>query len=82
MYRKFHVNAFGLALGLLWAGGVFVLGLLVSFGHGEMFMELISSFYPGYEATLTGSVIGAVWAFVNAYIGGVIFAWLYNKLSQ
>jgi hypothetical protein len=29
-----------------------------------------------------GSVIGAVWGFVDWGIAGVIFAWLYNKINN
>jgi hypothetical protein len=29
-----------------------------------------------------GSIIGAVWGFVDWGIAGVIFAWLYNKINN
>jgi hypothetical protein len=36
----------------------------------------------GFSFTPLGSVIGAVWGFVDWGIAGVIFAWLYNWLSK
>ena len=82
MLRRINVKAFGLALGLTWAGGIFILGFAASFGYGVEIVDFISKGYIGYEATLKGASIGAVWAFVDAFIGGVIFAWLYNKFSS
>jgi len=43
---------------------------------------MISSLYIGYAATLLGSIIGAIWAFVDGFIGGVIVAWLYNAFQK
>jgi len=36
----------------------------------------------GYSATIVGILIGAVWGFIDAFIGGVVLAWLYNKLLK
>jgi hypothetical protein len=32
--------------------------------------------------TPVGSLIGMVWGLIDAGIGGAIFAWLYNLLSE
>jgi hypothetical protein len=82
MLRRINIKALGLSLGLTWAGGVFVLGFAASFGYGVDLVEFISRFYLGYEATLIGALVGALWAFVDAFIGGVVIAWLYNKFSS
>ena len=82
MLRKLNVNAFGLAFGLTWAGATFLLGVLASFGYGTDLVSFLSKLYIGYEATLVGSIFGALWAFVDAYIGGVAIAFLYNKFSS
>jgi hypothetical protein len=37
--------------------------------------------YRGYSLTVAGSLIGAVWAFFDALIGGAIFAWLYDFIG-
>jgi hypothetical protein len=38
--------------------------------------------YRGYNLTLAGSLIGAVWAFFDGLIGGAIFAWLYDAIGE
>ena len=80
---KLDVKACGLALGILWGAGLLILGLLAMCGnYGAGFVNGLGSVYIGYKATLLGSIIGAIWGFVDAGIGGVIFAWLYNKLAR
>ena len=80
---KLDVKAFGLTLGIVWGAGVFLMGLVAMFfDWGNLFIVLISSLYIGYKATLLGSIIGGIWGFVDAGIGGVVVAWLYNKLAR
>jgi hypothetical protein len=33
------------------------------------------------EPTFVGAVTGAVWAFVDGFIAGLMLAWFYNKLA-
>ena len=80
---KLNVKAFGLAVGIVWSVGMFVLGIIaMAFGWGGKFVEILSSLYIGYKATFLGSIIGAVWGFIDAGIGGIIVAWLYNKFAK
>ena len=75
------VVSLGLAVGLTWALGVFVLGLMAGlFGWGVPIVAVLSSLYIGYMPSFVGSVTGAVWGFVDGFIGGVLIAWLYNRL--
>jgi hypothetical protein len=48
------------------------------FVYGELFVATIGTMYVGYDATIVGSLIGGAFAFVCAFICGIIFAWLYN----
>ena len=80
--KKLDIKAFGLSAGIIWGAAVFLLGLAASTGYGGAFMNLIASVYPGYTATFQGSIIGGVIGFIDMRIGGLIFAWLYNKLSK
>lgn len=81
--HKLDVKAFGLTLGIIWGVSVFIMGLLAKFfGYGAGLIAGLSTVYIGTEATLVGSLIGAGWAFLDAGIGGLIIAWLYNKLSK
>lgn len=82
MLRKLNVNAIGLSFGLTWAGAIFILGVLASFGYGVDLVSFLSELYIGYEATLVGSILGAIWAFAYAYIVGVVIASFYNKFSR
>ena len=80
---KLDVKAFALSVGIVWAVGAFILGIsAMLFGWGTAWLELISSCYIGYKATLMGSIIGAVWGFFDAGIGAALVAWLYNKLVK
>ncbi len=79
---KFNIKSFALTCGLWWGCGVFFIAWWL------MFLEesgadpiLISRLYPGFSISPMGSVIGLVWGFFDAAIGGAIFAWLYNFFS-
>lgn len=75
--------AFGLAAGILWGLGVLVTGLAAAlFGYGIQFVNVVGSFYIGYAPTVVGSIIGGVWGFFDALIGGFVFALLYNFLTK
>ena len=74
------VVSLGLAVGVTWAFGVFLLGLAAAlFDWGVPVVAVLSSVYIGYSPSFVGSIAGAVWGFVDGFIGGVIMAWLYNK---
>ena len=82
---KLDVRAFGLAMGILWSAGVFVLDVaaMVMPGRwGEAIISILSNVYVGYEPSILGAVIGAAWAFADGLVGGVLLAWLYNKLAK
>lgn len=81
---KLNVKAFGLACGIIWGASLFCFGLLamVAPGYCADFVHAIGSKYLGYNISFIGSIIGAVWGFIDAGIGGAILAWLYNKLAK
>ncbi|WP_458190425.1 bacteriophage holin [Haladaptatus sp. NG-WS-4] len=74
--------AFGVACGMLWAGAVVVLGLTARIGWGKRWERLLADVYRGYNETISGLAIGAVWAFFDALTGGYLFARLYNHFRQ
>ena len=81
---KLDVKAFGLALGILWGASVLIMGI-IAMGAPDYcgnFVAAMGTKYIGYKATILGSIIGGVWGFIDAGIGGLILAWLYNKLSK
>jgi hypothetical protein len=80
---KLDVKAFGLALGLVWGGITFLLGLLdMLYFWGNSWGKMMTMVYIGYTPTLIGSVIGAIWGFVYAGVLGFAVAWLYNRLVE
>ena len=80
---KLDVKAFALAIGIVWSVAMFILGIMAMVcGWGAKFVEILSLLYIGYSPTLLGSIIGAVWGFVDAGIGAAVVAWLYNKFAK
>ncbi|UCH48460.1 MAG: bacteriophage holin [Betaproteobacteria bacterium] len=80
---KLDVHAFALTCGLVWGIGLFVLTWwIIAFDGASTDPTLLGSIYRGYSITPVGSVIGLIWGLVDGFIGGTIFAWLYNLLAS
>lgn len=80
---KLNVTAIGLALGVVYAIGMFVMGLIAMyFDVGNPLVELVGTLYIGYNDTIVGSLIGAGWGFLDGFVFGVIFAWFYNLVAS
>jgi hypothetical protein len=78
---KLNVKAFAIACGLIWGGCALVFGLWASFfAPAAGVVDFLGQFYIGYAAGFVGAIIGLVWGFIDAAIGGLILAWLYNLL--
>lgn len=81
--NKIDPKAFGLACGILWAAGIAFMGLTATVcTWAQPFVDVVGTMYVGYTASIVGAVIGAVWGFIDAGIGGALLAWLYNKLVK
>jgi hypothetical protein len=82
-YSRVHVVGLGVALGVTWALGVFVMGLAAHWGHyGVEMVTFLGHVYVGYVPGVVGAVVGAVWAFVDMFITGVIIGVVYNKVTH
>ena len=78
---KLDALKFGLSCAIVWAAAVLVLGITgSSIGYGAGFVRVIGKLYLGYKMTPAGIVIGMIWAFADAGIGGWLVAALYNLL--
>jgi len=80
---KLNVKAFALTCSLIWGFGLFVLTwwiILTSGATGDT--TLIGRIYLGYRITPLGSFIGLIWALLDGFVGGAIFAWLYNVIAK
>ena len=82
---KLQLKAVAIAAAILWGGAI----LMVSLGnmlwppYGGAFLQMVASVYPGYDPASGGAsiIIGTLWGLVDGAIAGLIFGWLYNKLS-
>ncbi len=77
---KLNVKSFGLALGIVWGGIIFLFGVMDMFyfwgnAWGKV-MHLV------YMPTLLGSLAGAILGFVYASLIGFAVAWLYNRFVE
>ncbi len=79
---KLNIRAFALTCGILWGLGLFSLTWwFIAFDGSTGEPTLIGKIYRGYTISPIGSIIGLVYAFFDALVGGAIFAWLYNKIA-
>jgi hypothetical protein len=79
---KLNIKAFALTCGLIWGFGVlFLTWWLILLEGNNPAPCFLNRIYHGYTMTPVGSLIGAIWGFVDAGIGGAIFAWLYNLIA-
>jgi hypothetical protein len=79
---KLDAIKFGLAGGIISAILTFALALGAAFaGVGGGLVDSLASLYVGYEATIVGGLIGALWAFVEGFVFFYMMAWLYAYLE-
>ena len=77
------IRACGLTTGIFGAVAMFLLSWwLILTGNAEGPTTLFERIYIGYSFTPLGSVIGAIWGFIDWGIAGIIFAWLYNLINK
>lgn len=80
---QLNVRAFAVTCGLMWGFGLlFITWWIVLFEGATGAVTLIGKVYRGYNLSLSGSLIGFVWALIDGLIGGAIFAWLYNLIIK
>lgn len=80
-YSRLSPWAFGFALAIIWAASLFIMAMIAHWLNlGLRFVSIIGTFYFGYHAGAIGGIIGAFWGFIDAFIGGAVFVWIYNAL--
>jgi hypothetical protein len=80
---KINVKAFALTCAIMWGVGLFGLTWwVIAFDGSTHRVTLIGELYRGYNISPLGSLIGLVWGFFDALIGGAIAAWLYNRIAS
>ena len=80
---KLHALKFGIATAICWGTGVLMLGLMVKFMNwGAPFLRILSSIYLGYAESLSGIIVGTLWALVDGFCAGFFVAFVYNLLLR
>ena len=83
---KPSVKALSMTCALLWGGCVLIVGLinLADPAYGREFLRIMTSVYPGADATRTfGRVLlGGLYGFVDGAIGGWLFAMLFRMFAR
>ncbi len=84
MNKKINTKSFSLALGIVWSLSVLFVSLvtLISDSYLHNVSGFLSSIYLGYSLDFIGIIIGMIWGFMDAAIGGFAIAWVYNKVSD
>jgi len=77
------IRSLALTTGIFGSCTMFLLAWwLILTGGAEGPTTLIERIYIGYSFTPKGSLIGAIYGFVDWGIAGAIFAWLYNLINR
>ena len=78
---KMDIRAFAIAFALVWGLTVFLLTWWLIFMEGATGeVPEVGRVYLGYNISPLGSIIGTTWAVFDGFIGGAIFAWIYNQI--
>jgi hypothetical protein len=71
-----------IAAGTVFGLGFFSMTLLSSFtGYGYEIINILSTIYPFYKASLIGACVGFAWGFIDAFVIFYLIGWLYNYLE-
>jgi hypothetical protein len=84
---KLDIIRLGFAVSVVWALIVLCVGIanLLWPTYGIGFLKVIDSIYPGYHFGywgFGGIVVATLYAAVDGWIIGVVFAWLYNQFTK
>lgn len=78
-----NAKIFGFSFGVICALFVFLLGISATYlNWGSSAVAVIGTFYLGFDATFLGSVVGALWAFVDAFLFFFLGVLLYDQVLK
>lgn len=86
---KLKTLAFALACGIFWALGMLIITLWPYFSgflpfvgvHGESMKYMMMDIYPFYHYGIWyREASGVLWGFADGFVGGLVFAYLYNLM--
>jgi hypothetical protein len=83
---KLKIGPLGFACGVVLGASLLLVALVSQCceGFGSGFLTAFASIYPWFDGTgaIGDSLIGALFGFVDGWIGGALIAWLYNFCSS
>ena len=77
--------ALGVALGTVFAAGIFLVTNLLILKGGEKIgpnLALLGQFFPGYNVTFGGSLLGLLYGFVSGFALGWLIAVIRNIIIR
>ena len=78
-----NIKAFGISCAVMWVLVVVWSFVMAMVGVGMAPFQVIDQIYLGWlTPTASGLVLGIVLAIVDGFVGGAIFAWIYNKIAK
>jgi hypothetical protein len=80
---RLNGRAWGIATGLLLGGGLFLATILLVVQGGPAagrHLSLLRVFFPGYQVSVAGAIVGFIYAFVVGYALGRLVGAVYNRL--
>ncbi len=83
--QRLNERAWGIAVGLLLGGGLFVATAVLVLRGGiyvGAHLGLLSVYFPGYHVSWLGAVVGFVYGFVLGYGIGRVVGAMYNRLVR
>jgi hypothetical protein len=87
-FAPVHKKAFGVATGVTFGVGLFVLTAIATLAgpEGASSLNLLNEYFAGYRVSPAGAFIGLLWGFVTGFVMGwfvafsrnlVIAAWIF-----
>ena len=76
-------KSLAVSMAVVWGLSVLLLGWLAAFtGVGAAAVNVLGSFYVGFNASVVGGIIGLVYGLIDGAIGGFLIALVYNWASE
>lgn len=83
-FPKLDPMSLGLSLGMVLGFGLLISTLFLTMRGGDVSgqtLTLLSQFYPGYEVSATGGLVGLFYAFLTGFLLGWGYAFLRNAMT-
>ncbi len=79
LFAPVDKRAFGTAIGIVLAIGIFVITAVGTFAlPRSLSLHLLAEYFAGYTVTWGGALIGAAWGFATGFVAGWFVAFVRN----